>query len=96
MKEKCLFCDENLEIEIKNLIVYFDCMDHGWYCVSERSHSSKDLRAWAQNSAQDLVPVILHHNRDTGCVFPIPDYWVGTKVTVRFRDPTPTPPTDEV
>ena len=86
MKEKCLFCDELLEVEEKNLITSFDCLDHGWYCVSERIHNSEELRAWTLKCSQDLVPVILHHNKESGRAFPIPDQWVGRKVNVHYCD----------
>ena len=89
MKEKCLFCDEVLDVEVKNLVATFDCMDHGWYSVSERIHGSGELRVWALKSAQDLVPVIQNHNQSTGRAFPIPEQWVGTKVPIRFPDPAP-------
>jgi len=86
MKEKCLFCEELLEVEVKNLIASFDCLDHGWYAVSQRLHSDAALRPWALKSAKDLVPVILHHNKETGRAFPIPDPWVGRKVNVHYHD----------
>ena len=63
MKEKCLFCDAILEVEEKNLIAFFDCLDHGWYTVSQRIHCDADLRPWALKSAKELVPVILHPNK---------------------------------
>jgi len=86
MKEKCLFCDEILEAEEKNLFVYFDCMDHGWYAVSQKIHVGEELRPWALKWTQALVPVIQHHNQSTGRAFPIPDHWIGRKMTIRFHE----------
>ncbi len=95
MKGKCLFCDEAIDIEVKNLIASYDCLDHGWYSVSERNHGSEELRVWALASAQDLIPIIQNHNRSTGRAFSIPDKWIGAKVPVRFNAPDhPDPLTD--
>jgi hypothetical protein len=86
MKERCLFCDEILGVDVKNLIASFDCLEHGWYSVNERIRHSEELRAWALKSSQDLIPIIQHHNRSTGRAYAIPDHWVGRKVNVHFTD----------